>query len=251
MSSAYLNAILAREAVDTSAFSPVRQVQTIIAPVLQQWANRFLLSISPSGSFAKGTANRSGTDIDLFISLHEDTPETLKDIYGSLFNAIAGAGYVPKRQNASINATIGGFDVDLVPGKRQSAWTTDHSLYRRTADTWTKTNVTTHINTVVMAGHQRESRLLKLWRNQKRLEFPSFYLELTVIAALSGRTSPDLAENVVTVLEYLRDKFTAARVIDPANGNNVISGDLTGTEKQAVRRLAEAALGGNWSGFVQ
>ena len=108
MSSAYLNAILAREAVDTSAFSPVRQVQTIIAPVLQQWANRFLLSISPSGSFAKGTANRSGTDIDLFISLHEDTPETLKDIYGSLFNAIAGAGYVPKRQNASINATIGG-----------------------------------------------------------------------------------------------------------------------------------------------
>ncbi|WP_066542595.1 hypothetical protein [Sphingomonas sp. CCH18-B1] len=102
-----------------------------------------------------------------------------------------------------------------------------------------------------MAGHQRESRLLKLWRNQKRLEFPSFYLELTVIAALSGRTSPDLAENVVTVLEYLRDKFTAARVIDPANGNNVISDDLTGTEKQAVRRLAEAALGGNWSGFVQ
>ena len=150
-----------------------------------------------------------------------------------------------------LTVDFSGFDVDLVPGKRQSAWTTDHSLYRRTADTWTKTNVTTHINTVVMAGHQRESRLLKLWRNQKRLEFPSFYLELTVIAALSGRTSPDLAENVVTVLEYLRDKFTAARVIDPANGNNVISDDLTGTEKQAVRRLAEAALGGNWSGFVQ
>ena len=37
-----------------------------------------VLSISPSGSFAKGTANRSGTDIALFISLSESTPETLK-----------------------------------------------------------------------------------------------------------------------------------------------------------------------------
>jgi len=43
-----------------------------------------VLSISPSGSFAKGTANRSGTDIDLFISLSESTPETLKEIYDSL-----------------------------------------------------------------------------------------------------------------------------------------------------------------------
>ena len=43
-----------------------------------------MLSISPSGSFAKGTANRSGTDIDLFISLSESTPETLKEIYDSL-----------------------------------------------------------------------------------------------------------------------------------------------------------------------
>ncbi len=43
-----------------------------------------MLSISPSGSFAKGTANRSGTDIDLFISLSESTPETLKETYDSL-----------------------------------------------------------------------------------------------------------------------------------------------------------------------
>src|SRR3546814_4637358 len=99
MSTAYLTSILAREAVDTSAFSPVRQVQSIIHPVLTQWANRFLRSVTPSGSFAKGTANKSGTDIDLFISLSEDTPETLKAIYDLLFKAVSEAGYRPKRQN--------------------------------------------------------------------------------------------------------------------------------------------------------
>ena len=116
----YLQTILNREAVDTSVYSPVLNVQATIRPLIARWAATlcsrlvradpllrvpqtdidlfislsestpdgeifyFGLSISPSGSFAKGTANRSGTDIDLFISLSESTPETLKEIYDSL-----------------------------------------------------------------------------------------------------------------------------------------------------------------------
>lgn len=76
MSDAYLQGILAREAVDTGPYSPVRGVQGILAPLLGEWANGNLISISPSGSFSKGTANHSGTDIDLFISLSENTPNT-------------------------------------------------------------------------------------------------------------------------------------------------------------------------------
>ena len=52
----YLANILTREAVDTGIYSPVRAVQATLAPNLQQWANKFLLTVSPSGSFAKGTA---------------------------------------------------------------------------------------------------------------------------------------------------------------------------------------------------
>jgi tRNA nucleotidyltransferase (CCA-adding enzyme) len=76
---AYLQGILNRKAVDTGIFSPVRGVQAVLEPVIRAWANGFLISVSPSGSFAKGTANRSGTDIDLFISLSPDTRETLKE----------------------------------------------------------------------------------------------------------------------------------------------------------------------------
>jgi tRNA nucleotidyltransferase (CCA-adding enzyme) len=58
--------------------SPVRGVQGIIYPIIQRWAGNRLLSLHPSGSFVKGTANISGTDIDIFISLSEDTTETLR-----------------------------------------------------------------------------------------------------------------------------------------------------------------------------
>lgn len=252
MSDAYLAQILQRETVDTGVFSPVRQVQQMLAPSIQKWANRFLLSVAPSGSFAKDTANKSGTDIDLFISLHEDVPDPLADIYESLSNRLREDGYAPRRQNVSIGITVGGVKVDLVPGKRQNAYTTDHSLFRSKAGTWTKTNVTTHVNHVIAARRQRETRILKLWRNQKGLDFPSFYLELTVIAALAQTgVLNSLSDNVKLCLEHVRDNLSRARVVDPANGNNVISEDLTAGGKTMIERAAATALGGNWAQFVR
>lgn len=238
----YLAALLQREAVDTGPSSPVRGVQHQIQPVIQEWAGRFLAGVSPSGSFAKGTANRSGTDIDLFISLTPDTPETLKQIYESLFTRMTQAGYTPERQNVSISIRVGGYDVDLVPAKWQGYFGDDHSLYRRRADTWTKTNVATHINHVRMAGRFNESRILKLWRNQSGLDFPSFYLELAVINALSGQIFGTLADNVWKAFAYLRDTFQNARVVDPANTNNIISDDLTDPERGKIKAAAAIAL---------
>jgi tRNA nucleotidyltransferase (CCA-adding enzyme) len=81
----YLQNILNREAVDTGPFSPVRGVQSVLYPIIQGWGGDRLLGVHPSGSFMKGTANKTGTDIDLFISLSEQTTETLKEIYDKLF----------------------------------------------------------------------------------------------------------------------------------------------------------------------
>ena len=246
----YLQQILARETVDTGPYSPVRIVQSLIAPAIKEWAVNFLSGVDPSGSFAKGTANHSGTDIDLFISLAPQTPDTLKDIYYSLFRKMTAKGYTPKPQNVSINVKVLGYSVDLVLAKRQDAYSNDHSVYRRKADTWTKTNVAQHIQHVIRAGRLGETRIIKLWRDQKGLDFPSFYLELTVINALSGQYGT-LSSNVRTVLEYLRDTFPTARVVDPANTNNIISDDLTAAEKARVKVAAEQALRAtNWNHIV-
>ena len=259
----YLHGILLREAVDAGPNSPLLGVQTILMPVLRQWAGDNLLGVYPSGSFMKGTAVRSGTDIDLFLSLSENTTETLKEVYNQLFDCLTSAGYSPRRQNVSLNIRVSQYSVDLVPGKRQNALSGDHSLYRRKADTWTKTNVLTHARTVIGAGRANEIRIVKLWRNQKGLDFPSFYLELSVIRALSARPLPGLllgnpqltlAQRVIGVFDYLRDSFAAARIADPANSNNIISDDLTAREKAKVSAAAKAArqaAASSWEDIVR
>jgi Nucleotidyltransferase domain len=237
----YLQTILTREAVNTAATSPVRGVQTTLQPLLNEWAGNQLRTVHPSGSFAKGTANRSGTDIDLFVSLKSDTTDTLKEIYSKLFNRLKEKGYTPKQQNVSINIRVGAYDVDLVPAKHQGGNSEDHSLYRRRADTWTQTNVAKHVATVVNAGRSSEIRTLKLWRNQKQLDFPSFYLELTAIVALSSAPAT-LSQKVWSAFEYLRDRFPNGRIVDPANTNNIISDDLSTADKAKIAAAAGRAL---------
>jgi hypothetical protein len=56
----------------------------------------------------------------------------------------------------------------------------------------------------------------------------------------------------MTVFGYLRDRFLNARIEDPANTNNIISEDLTDTEKARVKVAAVAALAArSWSEIVR
>lgn len=247
----YLQGILNREAVDNGPYSPVRNVQSTLEPIIRGWAGTYLSSLHPSGSFVKGTANRSGTDIDLFISISAQTSDTLKELYEKVFNLMQNNGYTPRGQNVSIGLRVGSYDVDLVPAKRQDSYSDDHSLYIRRAGTWTKTNVVKHINLVRNSGRQAEIRIIKLWRKQKGLDFLSFYIELTVIEALSGQYYGTLGGNVQKVFEYLSYRFVNARVVDPANGNNIISDELTDAEKITIKRAAEQARdASNWGDVV-
>ncbi|HXE57409.1 MAG TPA: hypothetical protein VNK43_05370, partial [Gemmatimonadales bacterium] len=178
------------------------------------------------------------TDVDLFISLKSDTSGTLKDLYWSLFQAAGVAGLMPRPQNVSVGATFRGISVDLVPGRIQSGYQNYHSLYRRKLDSWTQTNVSLHIDTVANSGRTEEIRAVKIWRKLNRLEFPSFYLELTVINALKGYKVGALADNVWEALRYLSQEFAMASVVDPANSQNQLSDELTAGEKNKIRALA-------------
>ena len=246
----YLRNILAREQVDTGIFSPVRSVASTLSPMLTGWGNGYLLGIDPSGSFAKGTGNRSGTDIDLFLSLSSKTPDTLAQVRSSLGNCLNQHGYQYRDQNVSLGIAVAGYQVDLVPGKRQSQHGGDHSLFRRKANTWTKTNIQTHISLVQGSGRKEEIRVLKLWRDQMGLDFPSIYLELATLEALRGKPIGRLSENVADALRFFEGNLVGRRIVDPANTNNVISDDLSLAEKQKVATIARQALAGNWEGFV-
>ena len=68
-----------------------------------------------------------------------------------------------------------------------------------------------------------------------------------MLDALYNKKKNQPAANVLTVLEYLRDSFTKALVVDPANSNNIVSDDLTSTEKSTIASAAKNSLAQtNW-----
>jgi hypothetical protein len=247
----YVLSVIARYQLATGQASLAYQAAQNLYSTIQRWAGRFLLEATFSGSYAKGTGIRGSTDVDIFISLDPQTPGTLKEIYDSLFSHLESNYLNPRRQNVSIGLTYSNVSVDLVPARKQSGNTNDHSLFKNKTQSWTQTNVQEHVNLISQSGRIDEIRAIKLWRILQRISFPSFYLELTVLDALYNKNRFQPGANVLTVLQYLRDDFINARVVDPANSNNIISEDLTSSEKSIIAsRARESLTKTQWSDII-
>jgi hypothetical protein len=184
------------------------------------------------------TGVRGISDVDVFISLKSDTTNTLREIYNRLCELAQRQGWSPREQNVCVGVTVIGTRGDLIPGKVQAGYQNYHSIYLRKRDSWTQTNVTLHIDTVRNSGRLREIRAIKIWRFLRNLDWPSLYLELFTIQALSSCSRTALANNVLCVLRTIGTSLTSTRIEDPANTNNVLSDDLTAQEKQRIADLA-------------
>lgn len=239
----YVETVLYRYAVPRGPQSPAEQLGATVAGPLRAWAGQQLDELRYSGSYAKETGVHGISDVDVFISLKSDTTNTLKDLYESLFSLAQANGWSPRRQNVSVGVTVNGTRGDLVPGKLQAGQDHYHSLYLRKRDSWTQTNVALHVETVHRSGRLKEIRAVKVWRMLNNLDFPSLYLELFTIRALTGRSQYTLAENVLHALRAIGASLTSTRIEDPANTNNILSDDLTQAEKQRIATLAAQSAG--------
>lgn len=243
----YIQQVLNQYAVNVSG---AQAAGNSIYPLIQMWAGGQLVRAEFSGSLRKGTAVSLTADADIFISLSSTTTNTLEQIYENLCAAVSAGGYSVRRQNVSVGTIVNGYKIDLVPGRRQSQNGNDHSLWKSRERTWTQTNIQTHINLVSSSNRQAEIRAIKIWRERNNLDFPSIYLELVVIEALRYARLGNLAANLVTVFQYLRDNIERVRFLDPANTNNVISDSTDLAAKQSIARQASAALSMTWAQVI-
>ena len=109
------------------------------------------------------------------------------------------------------------------------------------------TDLTQHVHLVGNSGRQQEICALKIWRERNKLEFPSLYLELTVLKALESEAYGKLPHNLLTVLRYIESRFEKVTVRDPANADNIVSNDLSPEEKKAIAKAArDAVYDENW-----
>ncbi len=239
----YLNLVLSRYNTTPLLLLPLSPAYQAVAPVIRAWGNPYIRSLDISGSNAKGTGVAGEADLDLFISLHSnvltDTSHTLASIYNSLAQKMRTAGYVVRRQNVSVRINHRGTEVDIVPAVKYAGNTNDHWLHvTKSRKDRTKTNIAEHIRRVANSGRIGEIRLTKIWRKLNGLDFPSVYLEETIIDALSGYGYGNLNNNFWRVLGFLENGFTTATVFDPANGANTISNELSPSEKIAIKNAA-------------
>lgn len=235
----YLESILSKYAITTGDNSPAILAARKVAPYIQKWAGEYLVEIKLSGSYAKGTAIKGQTDIDIFVSIRNDCANTLGDIFNSMFDMFNKYDVGVRKQNVSIGITVDSQKIDIVPAKKQGTVGGDHSLYLRKQNTWTKTNIDTHITIVSKSGRTEEIRLLKVWRKLNNLDFPSIYLELIALEALKYRTIGDLENNFLAVLKYIQNNIQSVAITDPSNTSNIISSDSTFAEKAAISNAAK------------
>lgn len=246
----YLQGILAANRAPTGVWGPGPRVRDTLLPLIQQWAGAQLGDLKLSGSYAKGTAVAGGTDVDLFIALRPTTTETLREIYESLATYLTGAGYSVRRQNVSLGITHSGLKIDMTPGKQQSSWTTDHSIYVRRLDSWMQTNVDKHVQVVSTSGQTDLMVLAKRWRQCHSLDFLSFAIELAALRATASQWGQSLETRMLALLSWLQNNINSCALLDPANSNNNLADELTHSEKRAIATAASHGVAARTWGEV-
>lgn len=250
--SEYLRSILEREAVDRDHAAMVMQTGGKIAALCNGLCGKDVIEVTLGGGYEKGLANRSGISADYVIWFHTRSGKRIGELYTQLFDGIRRLGLAPIRRDVSIGLDIGGAMVDLLPAKKLSLISDIHELYSNRRGKPLTTNLGQHVLDAHAAAWQDEIRILKLWRDQNELDFPSFYLELTAISALRRRPAGALAENVWAVLGFIERLLVPRAMLDPANAANIVSDEMTSPQKRAVAvAAADARNGRPWSEIVR
>lgn len=218
-----------------------------------KWASKCYLDILDSGSRAKGTAIWLASDVDYMISLSNDCNNNsggLSSCYNSLYNLLVNKYgiYNVRKQNVSIRVKINNLEVDITPAKQQLGTTHFHSLYVSKSGSWTQTNIQRHILDISKSSRINEIKILKIWRELNKLDFPSIYLEYLLVNNILLNKSKDinsLDSNVWFIFSELaktQNNPLYAKIVDPSNTNNILSDLLNNTEKNKIITQAQYTL---------
>ncbi len=233
----YLEGVLANQDLKELELAHLRDTRTQIENWLRGGVGsgvRFYYG----GSFAKRTMLRAGYDLDIILYFPSTERSTLQDLFNRTYRRLIDGRYTVVPRTVALRLPYnGGFHIDVVPGKAQDATFRYATLYRNEQPSSSlQTSLKVHIDSVKDAGLSDIVRLLKLWRLRHDLDLPTFALEIAVQRAMHGVRRDDLATAMLTVLRELAGGFPQARLVDPANTNNVI--DVSPSVRAAVAAQA-------------
>lgn len=246
----YLSGVLIRETVAPVQMATLQRLRDKIEADLRSSfgaAPRFYYG----GSYGKGTMLRLAYDLDIVMYFPASERSTLAELFGAVRKELVSRGYVVTPRTVALRLPYeGGFHVDLVPGRAQDNSFRYATLFRNTSPPSTlQTSLKVHIDAVKKSGIGSIVRLLKLWRLQQGIDFPTFALEIAVARAMVGMRKDDLGAATTTVFGYLAGNVGNMRFQDPANTNNEVQ--VTAQQRYSIAAGARRALqAANWGGII-
>lgn len=237
----YAASIVDKYRVVPDTGSPPHRAADDLIPALKQWGKEYLLGITLTGAYAKNTAISLSAQVDLLVALSPVPGMEMKEIFWSLFEFLTDHEMQPRTRNVSVEIERKGLRVHVIPACRDSG-TSGNVLFNKRSGSVLHTDVAQHVHLIANSGRQQEICALKIWRERCRLDFPSLYLELSVLQALDHERFGQLAENVLAMFHYLSTRFEKTVIRDPANADNIVSNDLPEGEKKAIAKAARKAL---------
>lgn len=246
----YAASIVEKYHVNADSGSASHRAADEIIPLLKQWGKQYLLGITLSGAYAKNTAIALSSYADVLIALSPVPNMDMKKVFWSLFEYLSDRDLRPRTRDVSVQVQSKGLWLDLIPACRGRG-SSGNLLFNKKLDGAVATDVAQHVHLIANSGRQQEICALKIWRARQALDFPSLYLELTVLRALEGERFGQLADNFLTVMRYLANRFGHIKLRDPANGENVLSDDLSESGRQEIGKAARNALyDENWKKII-
>ena len=239
---AYLYQLLAQQDLTQDELDSLRSLRDKIEAQLSvlQGSPRFYYA----GSFGKKTMIRASYDLDIVVYWPNDCGYSLKGIYTAVGDVLSKHWtHVTPKTVAWELRFQGGFHIDVVPGRAIDGTFRYANLYRRDKDSSLQTSIKVHIDTIRNSGRRDVIRLMKLWRTQHNVPLrKTLALELITIDGCSGLRVDGLERQMSAALAYVRDNILTARTVDPANSNNIVSDEMSLSEKYTIQAAADSSL---------
>lgn len=195
------------------------------------------------GSQKKGTEISSAYDLDIQVLCPRKHPWNVEEIFEGVGNVLNRYGKWPQRRKVAWEIPFeGNFHIDVVPGKYYQANLTQVTLWDSGREEGKNINLMKHYKRLKGSGLHDYIRLLKLWKHRKGVPLPTYLLENMLLRAFDGTRPGGLENGLYTALEYIYKQIPSISMVDPENKAYVISGSLSGDDRQTIRGLAGQAL---------
>lgn len=204
--------------------------------------------IKYAGSWAKGTMIRERYDLDIVCYFPHNDSRSLKDIRQDVATHLKSKYLLRPKASAERILDLKGsaapidFHIDVVPGRFIEGSNNVFLHVEGGEKDRLMTNLKTHIDTIANSGCVPIIRLVKLWAHRNNISLKTFVLEMFVVDSLQGsKNKNSLTEGFKEVISAFKNNFASARIVDPANTNNVVSTSKNTTDELHAIQTASSA----------